>query len=152
MVHGPLARYAKLRVALAPVISGRLSLPPWVSDPGMHHGTCVTHVPWSMPGSLTGGFLLSRWREKRSRHSQRLRNPQFYVSGKRPMTCAQTWRISFGCGMELESPLRRLLRWNWKIKDELKHSKTTDTIRMQYMVFSQSDKHKIWFRNKISQI
>ena len=26
-----------------------------VSDPGMHHGTCVTHVPWCMSGSLTGG-------------------------------------------------------------------------------------------------
>ena len=24
-----------------------------VSDPDMHHGTCVTHVPWCMPGSLT---------------------------------------------------------------------------------------------------
>ena len=23
----------------------------------MHHGTCVTHVPWCMPGSLTRGFL-----------------------------------------------------------------------------------------------
>ena len=26
-----------------------------VSDPGMHHGTCVTHVPWCMSGSLTRG-------------------------------------------------------------------------------------------------
>ena len=26
---------------------------PLVSDPGMHHGTCVTHVPWCMSGSLT---------------------------------------------------------------------------------------------------
>ena len=25
------------------------------SDPGMHHGTCVTHVPWCMSGSLTFG-------------------------------------------------------------------------------------------------
>ena len=24
-----------------------------VSDPGIHHGTCVTHVPWCMSGSLT---------------------------------------------------------------------------------------------------
>ena len=28
---------------------------PLVSDPGMHHGTCVKHVPWCMPGSLTRG-------------------------------------------------------------------------------------------------
>ena len=26
-----------------------------VSDPGMHHGTCATHVPWCMSGSLTHG-------------------------------------------------------------------------------------------------
>ena len=33
----------------------RLQMKPIVSDPGMHHGTCVTHVPWCMPGSLTCG-------------------------------------------------------------------------------------------------
>ena len=32
-----------------------------VSDPNMHHGTCVTHVPWCMPGSLTCGLLWSGW-------------------------------------------------------------------------------------------
>ena len=53
-----------------------------LSDPDIHHGTCVTHVPWCMPGSLTGGFLWSRWRGNRS---QRMRNVQFYASGKRPM-------------------------------------------------------------------
>ena len=47
---------------------------------------CVTHVPWCMPGSLTSGFLSCQWREKRSRHSRRMRNPQFYESGKRSMS------------------------------------------------------------------
>ena len=27
---------------------------PLVNDPGMHRGTCVTHVRWCMSGSLTG--------------------------------------------------------------------------------------------------
>ena len=45
----------------------------------------VTHVPWCMSRSLTSGFLWSRWRGKRSRPSRRMRNPQLYVSGKRPM-------------------------------------------------------------------
>ena len=53
----------------------RFPLSPRVSDPDIHHGTCVTQVPWCMPGSLTSGFLLSRWRGKRSRHSQPMRNP-----------------------------------------------------------------------------
>ena len=51
----------------------------------MHHGTCVTHVPLCMPGSLTSDFLWYWWRGKHSRHSRRMRNPQFDVSGKRPM-------------------------------------------------------------------
>ena len=33
----------------------RLQRKPLVSDSGMHHGTCVTHVPWCMSGSLTRG-------------------------------------------------------------------------------------------------
>ena len=33
----------------------RLQRKPLVSDPGMHHGMCVTHVPWCMSGSLTRG-------------------------------------------------------------------------------------------------
>ena len=33
--------------------TNRLQRKPIVSDPGMHHGTCVTHVPWCMSGSLT---------------------------------------------------------------------------------------------------
>ena len=59
---------------------GTFSPPPRVSDPDMHHGICVMHMPWCMPGSLTSGFLWNRWRGKRSRHSRRMRNPQFYVS------------------------------------------------------------------------
>ena len=83
--HGPLIRYVELRVAQAPGMPGTITPPPRVGDPDMHHGTCVTHVLWCMPGSLTSGFLSSGWREKRSRHSRRMRNPQFCVSGKRPM-------------------------------------------------------------------
>ena len=33
----------------------RLQRKPLVSDPDMHHGTCVTHVPWCMSGSLNRG-------------------------------------------------------------------------------------------------
>ena len=56
----------------------------------MHQGTCVTHVSWCMPGSLTSGFISCRWRRKRSRHSSRMRNRQFCISGKRPMWISYT--------------------------------------------------------------
>ena len=50
-MDGPLTRYVKLRVAHAPGMPGkvfpsrRLQSKLLVSDPGLHHGTCVTHVP-----------------------------------------------------------------------------------------------------------
>ena len=72
---------------------GTFSPPPWVSDPDMHHGTCVTHVPWCMPGSLTSGLLWSQWRGKRSRYSRR--NSQFYVSGKKSMR--EWWAMGLQC-------------------------------------------------------
>ena len=34
--------------------------PPLVSDPDMHHGTCVQNVPCCMSGSLISGFLWCR--------------------------------------------------------------------------------------------
>ena len=82
-IHGPLSRYVKLWLAHAPSMPGTFFPPPRVGDPGIHHGTYVTHVPWFMPGSLTSGFLWSRWQGKRSQHSRRMHNPQFYISGKR---------------------------------------------------------------------
>ena len=52
-----------------------------VSDPDMFHGTSVTQVP----RSLSNGFLRSQLLVKRSQNFRCMRNPQFYVSGKRPM-------------------------------------------------------------------
>ena len=65
--------------------TGNVFPPPRVSDPGMHRGTCVKHVPWCMPWSVAICYFWSRLREKRSRHSRRMRLPQFFVSGKRSM-------------------------------------------------------------------
>ena len=92
--NGPLTKYVKLRVAHAPGMPGTFSPPPQVNDPDMHHGTCVTHVPWCMPGSLTSDFLWRGWLGKRSQHSRYMRNPQFRVSGKRPMDKCSVWQSS----------------------------------------------------------
>ena len=84
-VYRPLARYVKLRVAHAPGIPGTFSPPTRFSDPDIHHDTCVTHVLWCMPRWLKSCFRCSRWRGKCFRHFRCMHNPQFYVSGKRPM-------------------------------------------------------------------
>ena len=60
MSNGPLIRYPKLRFAHAPGMPGtfspqRLQRQSLASDPGMHHGTFVTHVSWCTSGSLIRG-------------------------------------------------------------------------------------------------
>ena len=98
-------------------IPGTFSPPLRVCDPDMHHGTCVTHVPSCMPGSLPRGFPWSRWRGKRYRHSQRMRKPQFYVTGKRPMLGA--WSDSTLCPavsqMEVQLSLPTVAKLSLKV-------------------------------------
>ena len=84
-IYGPLTRYVKLWVAHAPGMPGTFSLPTQVSDPDTHHGTCVTHVSWCMPGSLTSGFPLKSVAGKSFPAFPAHALPQFHVSGKRPM-------------------------------------------------------------------
>ena len=86
--NGPLARCVSLRVVHAPGMLGTFSPPPRVSEPDMHHDTCVTHVSWWMPGSLTTSLIWSQWWGKR--HTRGMHNPQFYVSGKRPIAASIT--------------------------------------------------------------
>ena len=44
---------------------------------------------------MHAGITNPWWWEKRSRHSRRMRNPQFYVSGKRPIGCEFKNRYDF---------------------------------------------------------
>ena len=55
----------------------------------MHHGTCVTHVPWCMSGSLTRGNGENVPGIRAHAH------PQYYVSGKMPMSrrCFQQLQV-----------------------------------------------------------
>ena len=80
--HGPLVRYDKLRVGHAPGMPGTFFPPPTSKGTAtkrsrhasrhVRHARAVMHV----------GIASPRWRGKRSWHSRRIRNPQFYVSGK----------------------------------------------------------------------
>ena len=83
--YGPLTRYVKLRVAHAPGMPGKFSPPPTSKETASKR---FRHTPRHVREARTVlhvGIANLRWREKRSRDSQRMRNPQFYVSGKRPM-------------------------------------------------------------------
>ena len=90
----------------------------------MHHGMCATRVPWCMPGSLTSGFFWSRWRGKRSRHSRCMRNPQFSVSGKRPMdgTSNNTgWDLDLASffSMSFIHGIPKWISWYWVIVEDI---------------------------------
>ena len=78
------------------MISHRFSAWIWIEKraaPLPAHWSYVSPAPTHR--LLTSGFLWSRWRDKRSRHSRRMRNPQFYVSGKRPMV---NWTLGTSLG------------------------------------------------------
>ena len=80
MHRGPLTRYVKLQVGHAPGMPRTFSPPPLVSDPDivsryLRHARAVMHVGTTIPW----------WRGKSFRHFRRMRNPQIYVSDKRPM-------------------------------------------------------------------
>ena len=59
----------------------QLKRKPLVTDPDMRHARAVMHV----------GIANPRWRGQRSRNSRRMCNPQFYVSGKRPIESVKRW-------------------------------------------------------------
>ena len=88
VINGPLTRYVKLRAVHAPGMPGTFSPPPRISDPDMYHRT------WCISGSLASGFIWSRLRGKRSRYSRCMRNPEFYVYGKRPIVCLMCCRMT----------------------------------------------------------
>ena len=83
MNNRPLTRYVKLRVAQVP---GTFFPPARVSDPDMHRGTCLMHVPRCMPGLLT-----SKW-WWRCRHSRRMRKPQTLAERLNDTSLAFPWR------------------------------------------------------------
>ena len=67
------------------ICTGNVLPTAWVNDPDMHHGTCVTHVPWCMSGSLTNGFLLKSVAGKKFSAFPSHAQPSILLTGKRPM-------------------------------------------------------------------
>ena len=90
-----------------------------VSDPGMHHvryARAVMHVGIANPGR----------RGKRSRHSRRMRDPQCYVSGKRPMS-RMCWLWD-----------RTFVQWTWLVSRWCAKPQTPNTeyVRPQNIIIS----------------
>ena len=83
--NGPLARYVKLRVVHAPRMPGTFSPPPTSKETASKRSRHQSRHVRDAHALMHVGIANPRCRGKRSRHSRRMRNPQFYVSDKRPM-------------------------------------------------------------------
>ena len=90
---------------------------PRISDPGMHHGTCGTHVPWYMSRLLTRGggenvpgipgacapAILRIWQEAHgtyavidgSNYAVRTLNNKFHYAPHQPLLCLMFHYIIF---------------------------------------------------------
>ena len=81
-----------------------------VSDPGMHHGTCVTHVPWCMSGSLIRSdgenvpgipgacapAILCIWQEAHTERQQEGQNSQHILNKVSHLTFSD-WHWGIHC-------------------------------------------------------
>ena len=84
-LHGPLTRYVKLCVAHAPGMPGTFSPPPTSKETASYRSRHASRHVRNARAVMHVGIANPWRRGKRSRHSRRMRNPQFYVSGKRPV-------------------------------------------------------------------
>ena len=85
-IRGSLTRYVKLWVAHAPRMSETFPPPPTSKETTSSRSCHASRLGRHARALMHGGIANPRWRGKLSRHSRRMRNPQFYVSGKLPIS------------------------------------------------------------------
>ena len=115
--HGPLTRYVKLRVAHAPGMPGTFPSPSKSKETASYRSRHASRHVRDARAVMHVGIDNPRWRGKRSRHSRRMRNPQFYVSGKRPMAFTQYLKCHCCCALSRLGALLRkyillVIYWN----------------------------------------
>ena len=89
--RGPLTRYVKLRVVHAPGMPGTFSPPPTSKETASKRSRHASRHVRVARAVMHVGIANPRWRGKCSRYSWRMHNPQFCVSGKRPIPSAPLW-------------------------------------------------------------
>ena len=83
--NGRLTRYVKLLVAHAPGMPGTFSPPPTSKETASQRSRHASRHVRPARAVMHVRIADPRWRGRRSRHFRRMRNTQFYVSGKRPI-------------------------------------------------------------------
>ena len=115
-----LAATCKSRVGHAPGMPGTFSPPPTsketASKRSRHASRHVIHARAVMHVGI------AKMRGKRSRHFRRLRNPQFYVSGKRPMGADSITWYWYGPLIHGLSNRGVLIRQTWLLNNSTRES------------------------------
>ena len=91
LCHGPLISYVKSWVAHTPGMPGTFSPPPTSKETSNYRSRHASRHVSDARAVMHIGIVNPRWRGKRSRHSRRMRNSRFFVSGKRSMLIAFRW-------------------------------------------------------------
>ena len=131
----PLTRYLILWVAYAPGIPGTFQMKPVVSDSGMYHATCMTHVPWCMSESLIRGdgenlpgipgacatrnlrylvrgpWLLMIWPAMGRSHVQQLHCPSYYAIFRYPAPDGSIMNSNVRIRKKMYAYLRYWFHW-----------------------------------------
>ena len=84
-LHGPLRRYAKSWFAHAPGMPGTFSPSSTPKETASCRSRHASRHVLDTRAVMHVGIAKVRWRGKRPRYSRRMRSPQFYVPGKRPI-------------------------------------------------------------------
>ena len=114
IIHGPLTRCAKLRVAHAPGIPGTFSPSPTSKETAYERSRRASRHVRHARAMMGVKIAHPRWRGKSSQYSRGMRNPQFYVSGKRPI-------LLNSCGYIYPFP-PEMLHWHWIDPVQVKES------------------------------
>ena len=85
MINGSLTRYVKLQVAHMPGMPATYSPPPTSKETANQRSQHASRHVRDARTVMHVGITKQRWRGKSSRHSRRMHNPQYHVSGKRSM-------------------------------------------------------------------
>ena len=83
--HGSLTRYIKLLVAHEPEMPGTFPPSPTSKETTSKRSRHASRHARHAHAAMHVGIVNTQCRGKYSRQSRRMRNPEFYVSGKRPM-------------------------------------------------------------------
>ena len=85
--NGPLTRYVKLQVAHAPGIPGTFPPPPTSKETASKRSRRASRHVRDASGVMHVGIAYPRWRGKTFPAFPAHAHPQFYVYGKRPISC-----------------------------------------------------------------